>query len=136
MLKKAKPILIVLVIVFTVFMLLRHYLIYLTPDLFCDYIEYNGVKYYPANDYSIKDEFDIPTHVYSSLDDGDFKLKVRLYKNNGMRVGTLLNFYAENFNGFDAGDIPLLIFDSSLYVNDYKLANRDPMEKWLDTTER
>ena len=136
MLKKAKPILIVLVIVFTVFMLLRHYLIYLTPDLFCDYIEYNGVKYYPANDYSIKDEFDIPTHVYSSLDDGDFKLKVRLYKNNGMRVGTLLNFYAENFYGFDAGDIPLLIFDSSLYVNDYKLANRDPMEKWLDTTER
>ncbi|MBQ4561676.1 MAG: hypothetical protein IJA55_05045 [Clostridia bacterium] len=134
--KRIKTVLIVSAILLTVFLSLRLYLIYLMPDFFCDYIEYNGVKYYPANDYSIKDEFDIPTHVYSSLDDGDFKLKVKLYKSNGIRVGTLLNFYAENFYGFDAGDIPLLIFDSALYVNDYELANREPIEKWLDTAER
>ncbi len=128
-----KKIIIILLVLLTVFMLFRYALIDLFPSWFSDYIEYNDIKYYPANDHSIVEEFDIPQgHVYSSLDESDFTVKVKLYKNNGLRVGIFKSFYAENFYGFESDEIPLLIFDSSLYVNDYDLANREPVPEWME----
>ena len=74
---------IVLLLLCTLSILIYNYLVSLFPLTYGDYIVYNGYKYYPADD-SVSGH---PTV------DPDVKLQVRLYKNDGTRVGVFQRFY-------------------------------------------
>ena len=106
---------IVLLLLCTLSILIYNYLVSLFPLTYGDYIVYNGYKYYPADD-SVSGH---PTV------DPDVKLQVRLYKNDGTRVGVFRRFYAYEAS-YDEKDI-FLNFDSMLFTRDLELAD----EKWL-----